>query len=129
MHLRLVHTNLDSLNSRTDDRDSLDKKNRTVVFDNLPSTNLTWRKEGLIFWDPLEAQDKSQAPQSSPSGQEAKMCRVSGYRWVERDFDGWNERIRAAAEASMKALKAEMEAEQKRESEREEKGEAMEVDV
>lgn len=62
----------------------------------MPPSNLAWRKEGLIFWDPIpdaSAPARASAPagqeteEGEGQGKEAKMCRVSGYRWVPRETD------------------------------------------
>jgi hypothetical protein len=49
----------------------------TVVFDRLPSTNLHWVPEGIVYV-PVESDSIANSNEIS----EAKLCRVSGYRWI-----------------------------------------------
>lgn len=56
----------------------------TAVFEDLPPSNMRWRKDGLVFWN---AGDEGESV-SDPTGELlAELCRVSGYRWVKSDVD------------------------------------------
>lgn len=52
--------------------------NSSIVFDNLPLPNISWMKEGLIFW---EADTGSE---ERSNGGVAQLCRVGGYRWIPK---------------------------------------------
>lgn len=67
--LRLVHTRLRPKSTTKDAND------RTTVFDNHPSSGLLWTPNGLAFFDPA----------AGAKNDTAKLCRVSGYRWVARE--------------------------------------------
>jgi hypothetical protein len=74
--LRLVHTPL-QLHPSTSADDTKEVKKPTVVFDRLPSTNLHWVPEGIVYV-PVESDSIANSNEIS----EAKLCRVSGYRWI-----------------------------------------------
>jgi len=73
--LRLVHTPLQLYPITS--TDETQNKKPTVVFDRLPSTNLHWVPEGIVYVPP-----ESDSVANSKEISEAKLCRVSGYRWI-----------------------------------------------
>lgn len=82
--LQLTHTRVGPLSSIINGKGKENENvnpadtNSSTVFDNLPLSNISWMKEGLIFW---EADTGSE---ERPNGGVAQLCRVGGYRWIPK---------------------------------------------
>lgn len=67
--LRLIHQRLQYPYSKTDP-DQKKNSDTVTVFSELPSDNIHWLPEGLVY---EEINGKT------------KLCRISGFRWVQRE--------------------------------------------
>ena len=110
--LRLVHTPFHSLKSIIDETATTDAIEKSIVFDETPPTNMAWTDDGLVFWsNPSTTVEEEEEGE----GQKAKLCRVSGYRWVPRENEWKVDKVIEVRGVVGK--------------EKEKEGEAMEVDA
>lgn len=56
------------------------------MFDEIPASNLFWIPDGLVYKDTNDDEEGDEDEEAEPKV-EARLCRVSGFRWIPREND------------------------------------------